>query len=79
MPIKPPADQPISRLKTDDPPADESLSALSAEVRETAYLMWEAAGCPPGGQNEFWYKALDQHIRARVRAESVRQDPSREQ
>lgn len=77
MPTKQ-ADQPFSRLKTDDPPDDESLTAFSAAVRATAYLLWEAAGSPPDWQDGFWYKALDQHIRARIRAQTVRQNPSRE-
>lgn len=27
------------------------------DVRTQAYLLWEAAGCPEGQEDEFWYKA----------------------
>ena len=26
-------------------------------IREQAYLLWEAAGCPPGDGVEFWLQA----------------------
>ena len=34
-----------------------SHNAFEAEIREKAYLLWEAAGCPPGDGVEFWLQA----------------------
>ena len=51
------------------------MAAFSAEVKATAYLLWEQAGRPLGRENDFWYKALDQHIRARANAEKLDKEP----
>lgn len=30
-------------------------------VRRTAYFMWEQAGRPDGGAQEYWFRALEKH------------------
>ena len=47
-------------------PIGKSMQSFTAEVRATAYVLWEQAGQPAGREDDFWYKALDQHIRARA-------------
>jgi hypothetical protein len=34
-------------------------------VRETAYFLWEQAGRPEGREQEYWYRALERHLRQR--------------
>lgn len=55
----------------DDLPIGKSMQDFTAEVRATAYFLWEQAGRPAGREDDFWYKALDQHIRARANAEKM--------
>lgn len=59
----------------DDLPIGKSMQDFTAEVRATAYFLWEQAGRPVGREEEFWYKALDQHIRARANAEKLDEEP----
>lgn len=54
----------------DDLPIGKSMQDFTAEVGATAYFLWEQAGQPAGREDDFWYKALDQHIRARANAEN---------
>jgi hypothetical protein len=75
MPAKRPKAKPIARPRTEDHPVDESMTAFSAEVDATAHLLWKEAGRPSGGKEAFWYKAIDQQVRARAHAEKLRQDP----
>lgn len=37
-------------------------------VRDTAYFLWEQEGRPEGRADEFWYRALEDHFRARAYA-----------
>lgn len=37
-------------------------------VRDTAYFLWEQEGRPDGRTDEFWYRALEEHFRARAYA-----------
>jgi hypothetical protein len=39
-------------------------------IRERAYQLWEQAGCPEGGDLEFWERA-----RAQIEAEQAAQRP----
>jgi hypothetical protein len=48
----------------DDLPIGKSMQDFTAEGRATAYFLWEQAGQPSGREDDFWYKALDQHIHA---------------
>lgn len=34
-------------------------------VRETAYFLWEQDGKPHGREQEYWYRALERHLRQR--------------
>ena len=34
-------------------------------VRETAYFLWEHDGRPEGREQEYWYQALERHLRQR--------------
>ncbi|WP_354066430.1 DUF2934 domain-containing protein [Devosia sp. 2618] len=35
------------------------------KARETAYFLWEQAGCPWGREKEFWFISLDRCLRER--------------
>lgn len=41
----------------DDLPIGKSMQDFTAEVRATAYFLWEQAGQPAGREDDFWYKA----------------------
>jgi len=34
-------------------------------VRDTAYFLWEADGRPSGREKEYWFRALEIHLRER--------------
>ncbi len=34
-------------------------------VRETAYFLWEQDGRPDGREQEYWFRALERHLRER--------------
>ena len=34
-----------------------NMEAREQEIRELAYCLWEAAGCPSGQDLEYWHKA----------------------
>ena len=36
---------------------EDELSAAKQEVREMAYLKWQAAGCPENESLRFWHEA----------------------
>ncbi len=36
------------------------MSDMESRIRERAYHMWEAAGCPPERSDEFWHLARQQ-------------------
>ena len=59
----------------DEFPTSEDMEKFSAEVRATAYFLWDQDGRPHGRADEYWYRALDQHIRARASAEALKQPP----
>lgn len=44
-------------------PLPENFDLL---VRDTAYFLWEQAGRPEGRADEFWFRSLEQHFRARA-------------
>ena len=39
---------------------------FDSAVRDTAYFLWEQDGRPEGRSDEYWQRALDQHMRARA-------------
>jgi hypothetical protein len=41
----------------EDPPVSDELLLLEQRVREAAYRLWEAAGCPEGREQDFWFQA----------------------
>ena len=59
----------------DDLSIGKSMQDFTAEVRATAYFLVEQAGQPAGREDDFWYKALDQHTRARANAEKLDKKP----
>jgi len=46
--------------------------AFEQAVRDTAYFMWEQDGRPPGREKEYWYRAMEQHLRQRRDEEELR-------
>jgi hypothetical protein len=44
----------------------ETPEGLAGIVRERAYLLWEAEGCPEGRADEFWHRAREQRLRERA-------------
>jgi hypothetical protein len=44
----------------------ETKASLEQSVRERAYFLWEAAGCPEGCQDELWHQAREAHFRERA-------------
>jgi len=34
------------------------MDDLEARIREHAFMLWEAAGCPEGRAEEFWQRAV---------------------
>lgn len=61
--------------KNDSFPTSEGMEKFSEEVRQTAYFLWDQDGRPSGRADEYWYRALDQHIRARASAEALEKAP----
>lgn len=54
---------------------DESVwrdPAFEQAVRDTAYFLWEQDGRPPGREQEYWFRALEQHLRSRRSEEEFR-------
>jgi hypothetical protein len=50
-------------------PLDDTVSSnsetklgLEQSVRELAYALWEEEGRPDGRTDEYWHRALDQHL-----------------
>jgi hypothetical protein len=35
-------------------------------IRERAYVLWTKDGCPEGRSEEYWTRAMDQHVRSRM-------------
>ncbi len=54
----------------EDDASDEPVTgeAFDLAVRDTAYFLWEQDGRPEGRAEEYWYRALEQHLRARAYA-----------
>jgi hypothetical protein len=46
----------------------ETKSGLRRSVRERAYLLWEQDGSPEGSGDQYWHRALDDHLRERAYA-----------
>lgn len=46
----------------DDPWTDKDFEA---QVRDTAYFLWEDDGRPQGREKEYWFAALDRCLRQR--------------
>jgi hypothetical protein len=46
----------------DDPWTDASFEQA---VRETAYFLWEQDGRPDGHEKDYWFRALEMHLRER--------------
>ncbi|MCB8883682.1 DUF2934 domain-containing protein [Acidisoma cellulosilytica] len=47
-------------------PLAETRMSLEQSVRDRAYFLWFAAGCPAGRDAEFWHAARDEHFRLRA-------------
>jgi len=52
-------------------PALEDPEFLQA-VRDTAYFMWEQDGRQPDRDKEYWFRALEQHLRLRQSEKELR-------
>ncbi len=46
----------------------ETKAGLDQFVRDRAYFLWEQAGRPEGGADDFWRQAQDQRFRERAYA-----------
>lgn len=44
----------------------ETKLGLNQAVRERAYALWGKDGRPDGRTEEYWHRALDQHLRERA-------------
>jgi hypothetical protein len=44
-------------------------------IRERAYQLWEKAGQPPGGADEYWYEA-ERQLSDESRSGGLREDPA---
>jgi hypothetical protein len=44
---------------------DKQWDDLQQAVRDTAYFMWENDNRPDGREKEYWYRALEHHLRQR--------------
>jgi hypothetical protein len=51
---------------TDESDAGKPNGDLTAEVRDTAYFLWEQDGRPAGREDYYWSLALEQHLRTRA-------------
>lgn len=49
--------QEVSVFETQSPTLVVSYEGIRQQIRELAYSMWEKAGCPDGGGEEFWVAA----------------------
>ena len=52
--------------------------AFDQEVRDTAYFMWEQDGRPGGREQEYWFRALEQCLRARNAERDLGEEPLHE-
>ncbi|AKR56751.1 hypothetical protein GCM10011321_43360 [Youhaiella tibetensis] len=58
-----------------DKDSDESVwhdAAFEQAVRDTAYFLWEQDGRPAGREKEYWFRAMEQHLRARQNEKELR-------
>jgi len=46
------------------------------KVRDTAYFLWEADGYPDGLEKEYWFRALEAHLRERDSAKMLQVGPA---
>jgi hypothetical protein len=44
----------------------ETKAGLARLVRERAHALWEQDGCPEGRDEEYWFRARDEHLRERA-------------
>lgn len=47
-------------------------AAFEQAVRDTAYFLWEQDGRPAGREQEYWFRAMEQHLRHRRDEEELR-------
>ncbi len=59
-------DAELARLTAGIAGDSRTKTGLEQEVRETAYLLWEQEGRSEGRSDEYWHRALDQHLPERV-------------
>jgi heme oxygenase len=57
----------------DDPWIDRNFEA---QVRQTAYFLWENDGRPHGREQQYWFAALDRCLRQHQADELLRKEPS---
>jgi hypothetical protein len=58
----------------DDPWTDKTFEA---QVRDTAYFLWENDGRPSGREKEYWFRALERCLRQREADGLLREAPPR--
>ncbi|GHA20811.1 hypothetical protein GCM10007989_14940 [Devosia pacifica] len=56
-----------------DPNDPQDLAEFQHAVRDTAYFLWEQAGRPEGRPDEFWFQALEIHLRSRAYSHWLRE------
>lgn len=56
----------------DDPWTDKDFEA---QVRDTAYFLWENDGRPHGREKEYWFTALERCLRQREADGLLRKEP----
>lgn len=56
----------------DDPWTDKNFEA---QVRDTAYFLWENDGCPHGREKEYWFAALERCLRQREADGLLQEEP----
>jgi Protein of unknown function (DUF2934) len=44
----------------------ETKVDLMQSIQELAYVLWEQDGSPEGRSDEYWHRAVDQHLRERA-------------
>ncbi|CDP52442.1 DUF2934 domain-containing protein [Paradevosia shaoguanensis] len=60
---------------SDDPHSDDSVwrdPEFEQAVRDTAYFMWEQDGRPAGREKDYWFRAMEQHLRMRRNEKELR-------
>ncbi|HEY8576006.1 MAG TPA: DUF2934 domain-containing protein [Devosia sp.] len=62
--------------EADDPWIDKDFEA---QVRDTAYFLWENDGRPHGREKEYWFTALDRCLRQREADALLQKEPPQDQ